>query len=400
MATVKLYLDQRRPKKDGTCPIKLNIHHFGNIIVSTGIDVIPDEWNGSEVTKGDKSYRQKNVSLRSIINRVDTLLLNLETTGEIHHMTDQHLKKRINASLAARNGVQKVFSDYIEDFIRTKDKANTKRIYALTLDRLKDYDAGCTFETMNKRWLTQFVQRMKEDGLATNTICIHLRNIRAVFNYAIDNEYTNLYPFRGFKIKKEATRKRNLSVDQLRQLRDYPCEPHHKLYRDIFMLMFYLIGINSIDLFEATPDQIVNGRLEYERSKTGKPYSIFIQPEAMEIIERYRGKKYLLSIRDRYEDYRDFVHHMNKELGEIGTMKRVGRGGKKVYEPIFPELTTYWARHTWATIAANLDIPFETISAALGHSYGSSTTNIYIDFNQKKVDEANRKVIDYVNEAL
>ncbi len=398
MATVKLYLDQRRVKKDGTCPVKLNVHHFGNIIVGTGIDVMPSLWTGNEVAKGDNSYRQKNVALRSIVNRVELLLLNLETSGEIHHMTDQHLKKRIDATMTTRNGVQKVFSDYMEDFIRTKDRASTKRIYALTKEWLQEYDAGCTFETMNKRWLTQFEQHMKASGLATNTIGIHLRNIRAVFNYAIDNEYTNLYPFRGFKIKKEATRKRSLSVDQLRQLRDYQCEPHHKLYRDIFMLMFYLMGINSIDLLEATPDQIVNGRLEYRRAKTGKLYSILIPLEAMEIINRYHGDKYLLSIRDRYENYKDFVHRMNKELGEIGTMKRVGRGGKKVYEPLFPELTTYWARHTWATIAANLDVPFETISAALGHSYGSATTNIYIDFNQKKVDEANRKVIDYVSQ--
>ncbi|MFK2229309.1 integrase [Bacteroides fragilis] len=58
---------------------------------------------------------------------------------------------------------------------------------------------------------------------------------------------------------------------------------------------------------------------------------------------------------------------------------------------------TYWARHTWATIAAGLDIPKETISEALGHEIGSSVTSIYIDFNRQKVDDANRKVIDYIN---
>ena len=59
------------------------------------------------------------------------------------------------------------------------------------------------------------------------------------------------------------------------------------------------------------------------------------------------------------------------------------------------ELTTYWARHTWATIASELDIPKDTIAAALGHG-GNSVTDIYIDFDLKKVDEANRKVLDYV----
>ena len=70
--------------------------------------------------------------------------------------------------------------------------------------------------------------------------------------------------------------------------------------------------------------------------------------------------------------------------------------GKKTVAPLFPKLSTYWARHTWATIAAELDIPKETIAAALGHGLGNTTTAIYINFNTKKVDEANRRVIDYV----
>ncbi len=67
------------------------------------------------------------------------------------------------------------------------------------------------------------------------------------------------------------------------------------------------------------------------------------------------------------------------------------------WTPIFPKISTYWARHTWATIASELDIPKETIAAALGHG-GNTVTDIYIDFDQKKVDEANRKIIAYLAE--
>lgn len=63
------------------------------------------------------------------------------------------------------------------------------------------------------------------------------------------------------------------------------------------------------------------------------------------------------------------------------------------------DVSPYWARHTWATIAAELEIPKETIAAALGHG-GNSVTDIYINFNQKKIDDANRRVIDYVNSDL
>lgn len=77
-------------------------------------------------------------------------------------------------------------------------------------------------------------------------------------------------------------------------------------------------------------------------------------------------------------------------------MKRVGRGGKKIITPLFPDLSAYWARHSWATIAYSLDVPKETISEALGHEIGSRITSIYIAFDRRKVDAANRKVIDYV----
>ena len=66
-----------------------------------------------------------------------------------------------------------------------------------------------------------------------------------------------------------------------------------------------------------------------------------------------------------------------------------------MFEPIVPGLTTYWARHTWATIAASLDVPKETIAHALGHG-NDTVTDIYIDFDKRKVDEANRKVLDFV----
>ena len=396
MATIRLYLDARRIKNDGSCPLKLQVRHFSKFLLSVGISVRQDHWNGYEVIKGDRDYKQKNASIHSMLNKVQTLLLNLESSGEIDRLTDLHLRKRIEAVLGSSTGSVKVFTDYLDEFVATKDRDNTKTVYAMTRQKVLDYDAGCTFSTMDKRWLTQFTAWMKKEGLAVNTIGIHLRNIRAVFNYALDNEYTNLYPFRGFKIAKEATRKRNLTVEQLRMLRDYPCEDYQVKYRDMFFLMFYLIGVNPIDLFSATPSQVVNGRLEYKRAKTGKLYSVKIEPEALEILRKYRGKRHLIDVMDRI-NYNDYERRINNTLQEIGEVKRVGKGGKKVRKPLFPELTCYWARHTWATIAASLDIPIETISAALGHSYGAATTNIYIEYDQRKVDDANRRVIEYVN---
>ena len=106
------------------------------------------------------------------------------------------------------------------------------------------------------------------------------------------------------------------------------------------------------------------------------------------------GENYLLGIMDRYKSHEDYMRRINRALQTIGN-NSISNRGKKIYDPMFPHITTYWARHTWATIAASLDIPKETIAAGLGHG-GNTVTDIYIDFDRKKVDEANRRVIDWV----
>lgn len=113
------------------------------------------------------------------------------------------------------------------------------------------------------------------------------------------------------------------------------------------------------------------------------------------MIKNERLKNVLKGNDGTYPDYLEFLRHMNRELKHIGPYTREGRGGKKVYQPLFPDISQYWCRHTWATMAAELDIPKETIAAGLGHG-GNTVTDIYIRFDLRKVDEANRRVIDYV----
>lgn len=298
------------------------------------------------------------------------------------------------------------FTAFFQGFIDGKENKGTKGVYKHTLDKIRGFDPvvdSKRFEDIDLKWLSDF------EDFCAKTACknarnIHLRNIRAVFNNAIDYEITVAYPFRRFKIRPEATRKRSLSVKELRKLFGYPVEPYAEIYRDMFKLIFFLVGINTVDLHSL---KVITkeGRIEYKRAKTHRLYSIKVEPEAMWIIQKYQGVTGLLSISDRWSDSRNFRHQCNKALQLIGAKKNKGgreQGGSpkktdKNNKPqgIWPELTTYWARHTWATIAASLDIPKDTIAAALGHG-GNTVTDIYIDFDQRKVDEANRRVLDYV----
>ncbi len=295
--------------------------------------------------------------------------------------------------------------DFSLSYIDNIKNERTKETYIVTLRKIDDYTGArdIYFTDITLDWLENFEAWMDKAGMSVNGKSFYLRTLRALFNRAIDRDVIdqNAYPFRKFRIKRESTPKRSLSVEELRRLRDYPCEEWQEKWRDIFMLVFYLIGINTVDLMTLT--EIRKGRIEYRRAKTHRLYSIKVEPEAQAIIDKYKGTDHLLTFADQYADPGDFRRRMNAALKKIGPMEWVEnrsrthpKKNKKQYNALFPGLTSYWARHTWATIAASLDIPKETIAAALGHG-GNTVTDIYIDFDQRKVDEANRKVIDYVN---
>ena len=398
MASIWYYLDTRRRKADGTFPLKIKIglNAKDGCLINLKISLREDQRENGEVVR-HPNRRFLNTYVKQRYLDITNSIFKLEITGAINRMSPVEIKKYVESSLGAVADEAYTFSEHFERFISTREKESTKDIYHQTLLKIELFSPGkLAFSDINIIWLKGFEQFLKGQGLSVNSINLHIRNIRAVFNDAIneDKAEQNLYPFRKFKLKSEETRKRSLTIDQLRAIRDWPCEPHEQQYIDIFMLMFYLRGINMIDLAGLT--KIDNGRVEFRRAKTGRLYSIKIEPEAEAIINKYRGKNFLLNINERYSNYKNYLHRMNRNLKEFG-YTRVGKRGKKDKEGAFPFLSTYYTRHTWATLAAYLEVPKETIAAALGHGK-KDVTDIYISFDQNKIDEANRRVIDYLNE--
>ena len=398
MTTVKFYLDSRSVKSDGTSPLKIAIIRSGKTaLYSLGIALHPEQWDKKNgcVINHPHSRELTLIACRQKLD-MEAFIIGLDNDPVSDSLSAQEIK---NLFLTKNNPEKAKRNPTVEEwFIKFSNQKSdsTKGVYLHTLSRLKafpEYSDSTTFEQIDKDWLISFENFLSKTAPSKNARNIHLRNIRAVFNAAIDAGDTANYPFRRFKIRPVPTRKRSLSVEKLRELFDYPVEEYAIIYRDMFKLIFLLMGINSVDLHRlGSPTS--DGRLEYTRAKTHRLYSIKIEPEAMALIEKYRGKNGLLCIADRWTDHRNFGHQMNKALQRIGA-KRSGLGGKKSDKGAFPELSTYWARHSWATVAASLDIPKETIAAALGHG-GNTVTDIYIDFDMRKVDEANRKVIDWV----
>ncbi len=404
MANTRFYLDERRTKKGNPSVLKVAIAHKGSsAFISLDVKLFPNQWD--DATQRIVNHQERtvlNTYIQEVKLKVDSLIISLMRDSSFSSMTAAQIKAIcVEEFDPDRKKAKEDKTTFLYRFMKYAErmKSGSRKTFDHTLNRLTAYIGETAlkklkFEDMTIDWLTSFDKFMEQTAPSKNSRNIHFRNIRTVFNDAIEDNITSFYPFRRFKIKGEVTAKRDLSVEELRRLVYYDCEDCAVKYRDYFLLMFYLMGINNIDLCHLK--EITKGRVEFHRTKTRHFFSMKIEPEAMTLIEKYRGENQLLDILDHWSSDEFFRKKMNKYLQKIGPVKRSGLGGKKEYAPMFPKLTTYYARHSWASIAASLDIPIETISAGLGHEYGNRITAIYINYDNRKVDIANRKVIDWV----
>ena len=407
MAKATLYLDNRAVTDGSPGSLKIRVYHNKKtFFLPTSISLTPQQWMEGKpygVIVNHIRAKQWNNFLKLRMMDISSELLKLDVEGKLKAMPIDELKKRLQLLCGSieEEKPADTFWPILQEYIELQKNSGTKSVYKQTESRLLAFDQHIElrkFEDMDIAWLQRFDEFMSLSAPKKNARNIHHRNIRRLFNYAINTKGLSIsYPFRGFKITPEATASRFLTIDQIKQLRSYVIdEPHLAKYRDIFMLMTYLRGINGADLFSATKSQVVNGRLEYYRKKTGTFYSVKIEPEAQAIIDKYAGENYLLDVCDTWSNPTDYLRRMDKGLKKIGPMERKGQGGKKSYKGILPDLSSNWARHTYASLGAALALPINIVSEGMGHKIGSPTTAIYVHYIRQQVDEATRKIIDYI----
>lgn len=405
MGKSTLRLDTRRALRDGSYPIQIVVGHGTNIYLSTGIYATADTWNDIAKLYTGKAAKSVNNALSSMLASVVTRIMDLKASGQWLKLTRPQIRQMLaNPFLDSPTvGMPSLGGIMTKMLVGRRD--NTKRIAESTAKRLKIYcnknAEDILLNDITRAWLDDFYASMRD--LSINTKGTYMRCVRRAFNYALERDLTENNPFRHYRIPTEETRMRVLPIDKMRQLLNLETRYHYTEYRDMFLLTFYLIGINTVDLSRLTHDNVVDGRIEYRRAKTGKLYSIKIWPEAAAILEKYKGKKHLLSVFDRCSNYKAYQGTMNNALTRLGVLKLNDKGqvikarnGQAEMIPLEKDLSIYWARYSWATYAADLDIPKDTISEALGHSHGARITGVYIKYSCDKVDAANRKVIDYV----
>ena len=396
------YVDTTRSNSDGTYPVYVVVKNKqGRFFVNTGLTTT-DKLVGMLFPKTDKAGKAKTTLLGKYLADIEVLCLQ----SELSQTDNKQLKKEIQEKVFGLVPKTSTLSDYIYEFAGTKTE-QTRSIYELTARKVLDFDRKASL-SVNKEWIESFRSHYLEQGMSINGVGKELRNIRAVFNWARRRGLTQNYPFLDYHIVEEETVPNNISVEDLRRLRDYPCETWQKPYVDFFFLSFYLAGINPVDLLSLKSDAIKDGHLTFIRQKTNKQGSTKIRtitlpvlPEAQEIIDRYPSEEgWLTGFMDCRNSYRSFARACNDALQKVGPSRKVkdkvGKLRRMEYEPICPEITLYSARYSFGSIAANdLDISERTIGMCLGHSWAKNVTSRYMATDQRKIDNAVRKVIGY-----
>lgn len=405
MANAKIILDTRRAKSDGSFNVVIRVTHFKKVYtINSGVSVMEKHWNiqKSEVIKAHPNSKHLNLEVSKSFFLIQKAILKLEddfSIEDLRSLIDGKPKKREITTF-------KSFADELISQMMQTSKTGNALVYQTAVNRLIAYcGKDVSFVEINFTLLDQFRHHLLVSGLRQNSVSNYFRTIRAIYNKAIKLRIVDRlhYPFHDISIKSEKTVKRAIFGDDICKLEQILCTletapiGRSKVIREslnYFLLSYYLIGISFTDLAYLKPENIVDGRLVYKRRKTHKNYSVKMFPKAKKILSKLApgSGRYLLSILS------DSVSEDSIEAKKLikQWIKTTNKYLKRLSEEadIKGVLTTYVARHTFATTAKRLGYSNELIAEALGHEYGNKITNIYLDnFDREMVDEMHQKVI-------
>lgn len=386
----RLYLDTRHRDTSRPCPLYLCIsRHQQSAFLPLHVYLLPIRWDA--VKRKPRAlppsvWPERAMFCRMLEAKVSALEMELmrgELAGELHGLSAIGVRDWLLSQTEPKPSP--LLSEFAQQVIGTK-RGNTRNQYAYALRiALEGMGVGVRLTDIDTRSLRELEAFMRAHGYARNTIAIVMSKLAAIIHEGEAAGLVHSDPFRQYSIRFEETRKRALSVTQLRTFLALPLTGWQARARDYFFLSFFLIGMNGADLYDAQPSDYEGGRLHYRRHKTGKLYDVLVCREAARLIRLHRGDVRLLDMADRHTTLDSFTSKVNSQLKGI--------------EGLPHDLSMYWARHSWATIAANdLDISQDVISHALGHSTGAKVTAVYVDYSLRKVDEAVERMERWVLE--
>ena len=425
MANFKVVILKHRKKINGSFDVKIRITHKSvQRFVPTPFNVTLKDITAKSLREDEdlkftnhqieddvdviiKRYRKKCNDLGERINVMD-----------ITQLID-HLQNKNNTS----QGFYLDFIAYGKEVVKqlkADGKEGTAGLYNTTVNTLVAFierptlnitEITAKFMESYEKWLKARVPLTKR-AKGTRAVSLYAGLIRSLHNMAKD-DYNDedqgiinipFSPFKKYKIEKPpATRKRAVSLDTLKAIAELSYhiitlhlnKSRFNLAKDMFILSFCMIGMNTADLYCC--EKYKKGWITYNRAKTKDrredkaEISVLVQPEIAPLVEKYRDKtgKRVFNFYQNYADKSTFNAAINKGLKQIGALDSIKED----------DLEFYAARHSWATIAINdVRIDKYTIHEALNHvDENMKITEIYLKKEFKVINDANRKVLDFLN---
>lgn len=289
--------------------------------------------------------------------------------------------------------VDEVFLEQIEKH-RDENRLGNMKVIQELYKSLKKFnkDLNIYFVDIDTLWLERYISFLNKRNLSANTIGIRLRTLRAIYNQAIkeNNVSKEFYPFRNLKFKnfQRETVKRAIAKDDIGNLSEYQTNQQDKRFAiDIFLFSYIMGGINFVDIALLTKENLIENRLIYVRRKTKKLVKLPLHSKAIELIDSYREENnlYLFPILSSFhQTEQQKANRIHKVISKVN--KSLKSIGKELCLSV--NLTTYVARHSFATILKKSGIPTAIISETLGHST-EKITQVYLDsFDNAQIKEA------------
>jgi len=370
---------------------------------SLGVSVNPAYWDFS-----------KNCPKKNCPNRAVLMQLISKTLIEYQSKVMEVMLKGEDATISVimEEKEQNMSRVYVEDFLtahiqQLRDNGKVGNSYAYlnlrtTLQNYYGKKLNFSFSAVDGAFCNKFEAWMRKNQFEDTTMHYYLRTLRATYNKAVEAKCANREksPFLEYKLSRfnTKTKKRALSKENVKKILKMDCTGKNekaRLAHDVFSFSYYCGGISLVDVANLTPDNITDGRLIYERQKTHGMINLVMLDEAMTIIKRYEDycKKagYLFPILDgrihispmqKFNRVRKLCYQLNKELHDLAN--ELG---------IKEDVTTYVARHSFATVLKKSGVNIGIISQALGHQ-DIKTTQIYLSkFDDEQVDSAMQNLL-------
>lgn len=400
ITSVKLMLNKSRILNNGSYPLVFQvIHNRRKKLLYTGYrmkEEVFDEsegkiMNGVSSTFTATEVVKMNRELRKMRNRIDTRIRQLERAGEEFTVEDI-----LTQNAFGTGKPQFYLLRYINAQIERKQelkKVGMAAAYKSTRSSLAKFISrpDVRMSEVDSAFVRRYEDFLYSNGSSGNTVSYYLRNLRSLYNQAVADGYhpRGEYPFAKAQTRPAKTVKRALSRTDMQNLADLNLEnePELEFTRDLYLFSFYAQGMAFVDIVLLKKADICNGVLTYSRHKSKQLIRIAVTPQMQGLMDKYKTEnEYLFPIisgeyASGYQKYRLALGRINRHLKKIA-----------VAADIKVALTTYTARHTWATLARDYGAPISVISAGLGHT-SEEMTRVYLkDFDVSMLNQVNSMV--------